>query len=159
MRTVNDILNQTGQKNSLLCNSPVLEENPGRLKLYCFTSSYQRSATSFPEWAQDNNNPSQQDYQISPIVCDRNVKTQHHRVTNPFRTHVAYSAMVFATQCCTVWDALWITPSCSDIFLEWVMVTEISNTVWSGVEIDPSCSLTERKPHRLSMDGSTVAGI
>lgn len=31
--------------------SPVPEEKPGRLKLYCFTSSYQRSATSLPAHA------------------------------------------------------------------------------------------------------------
>lgn len=33
--------------------SPVPEEKPGRLKLYCLTSSYQRSATSFPIHRED----------------------------------------------------------------------------------------------------------
>lgn len=33
--------------------SPVPEENPGRLKLYCLTSLYQRSDTSFPAHKQD----------------------------------------------------------------------------------------------------------
>lgn len=44
-------------------------------------------------------------------------------------------------QCCTIGDFLWITRSRANIFLQWVMMSELSSTVGSGGEIDPSCSL------------------
>lgn len=60
---------------------------------------------------------------------------------NPFWAHAVYSAALFVTHCCSVGDVLWITPSCADIFLQWVMASELPNSVRSGGEIDPSCWL------------------
>lgn len=59
---------------------------------------------------------------------------------HPFWEHAVYSAALFVTQRCTVGDVLLLTSSGADIFLQWVMVSELSNTERSGGEIDPSCS-------------------
>lgn len=128
---------------------PVPEENPGRLKLYCFTSSYQRSATSFPAQAHGQYIKYYQNSLVSfmsirMIALPLNLFKCTLEQQIPPDVHFVYNTALFVTQCNTVGDVLWRTPSCTDIFLQWVMVSELSNRVQIGGEIDPSCSLERR---------------
>lgn len=68
--------------------SPVPVENPGRLKLYCFTSSYQRSDTSLPVWVSKR-------IKKKCKIHIMNLKDTAHEATNPSIEHVCRKSLLF----------------------------------------------------------------